>query len=106
RQKSSLFVCPDSTVCAATAKIEPWRLPNRCAEKPLYKWAMHSVDGKPVAASNGILALVDGALDQINDPDTVIVCDCLNGQHQVDKRPVNWLRKSARRGMDIGAVCT
>jgi hypothetical protein len=53
-----------------------------------------------------ILAMVDGDLDQIDEHDTVIVRGGLNVQHHVDKRLVNWLRKAARRGMDIGAVCT
>ena len=105
-QKFAFIMVPEFTMMPATAAIEPLRLANRCAEKPLYKWAMHSVDGKPVAASNGILAMVDGDLDQINEHDTVIVCGGLNVQHHVDKRLVNWLRKAARRGMDIGAVCT
>src|SRR6266508_282310 len=105
-QKFAFVMVPEFTMMPATAAIEPLRLANRCAEKPLYKWAMHSVDGKPVAASNGILAMVDGDLDQINEHDTVIVCGGLNVQHHVDKRLVNWLRKAARRGMDIGAVCT
>ena len=72
-QKFAFIMVPEFTMMPTTAAIEPLRLANRCAEKPLYKWAMHSVDGKPVAASNGILAMVDGDLDQINEHDTVII---------------------------------
>jgi transcriptional regulator GlxA family with amidase domain len=89
-----------------TSAIEPLRLANRTAEKTLYKWTMHSIDGKPVAASNGILAMVNGDLDAIGEHDTALVCGGLNIQHHADKRLVAWLRKAARRGMDIGGVCT
>ena len=37
---------------------------------------------------------------------TVIVCAGLNVQRHSDKRLISWLRKTARRGNDIGAVCT
>ena len=70
--------------------------PPDTAEKTLYKWTMHSVDGKPVAASNGILAVVNGDLDQIGEHDTVIVCGGLSIQHHADKRLIAWLRKAAR----------
>jgi transcriptional regulator GlxA family with amidase domain len=102
----AFIMMPEFTMMPVTSAIEPLRLANRTAEKTLYKWTMHSVDGKAAAASNGILANVDGDLDAIGEHDTVIVCGGLNIQHHADKRIVAWLRKAARRGMDIGAVCT
>ena len=36
----------------------------------------------------------------------IIVCGGLNVQQHSDKRLISWLRKVARRGNDIGAVCT
>ena len=89
-----------------TSAIEPLRLANRMSEKALYRWTMHSVDGKPVAASNGILTMVNGDLETVPPHATIIVCAGLNVQHHVDKRLISWLRKAARRGNDIGAVCT
>ena len=50
--------------------------------------------------------MVEGDLDAIPEHATVIVCGGLNVQHHADKRLIAWLRKAARRGMDIGAVCT
>lgn len=105
-QEIALILVPEYTMMPVTAAIEPLRLANRGAEKPLYKWTMHSVDGQPVAASNGILTMVDGDLDAISAEAMVIVCGGLNIQHHSDKRLLNWLRKVARKGMVIGAVCT
>ena len=56
---------PGFPMACLTSAIEPLRLANRMSEKTLYKWTMHSVDGKPVAASNGILAMVDGDLSAV-----------------------------------------
>ena len=105
-QHFALIMVPEFTMMPVTSAIEPLRLANRLSEKALYKWTMHSVDGKPVAASNNILAMVDGDLSVIPDHATVIVCAGLNVQHHSDKRLTAWLRKVARRGVDLGAVCT
>ena len=89
-----------------TSAIEPLRLANRLAEKQLYKWTLHSLDGQPVAASNGILTMVNGDLEAVSQDAAIIVCGGLNIQHHTDKRLLSWLRKTSRRGVDIGAVCT
>jgi transcriptional regulator GlxA family with amidase domain len=102
----AVIVVPEFTMMPVTSAIEPLRLANRMAEKTLYKWTMHSVDGKPVAASNGILAMVDGDLATVPENATILVCAGLNVQHHADKRLIAWLRKSARKGTSIGAVCT
>ena len=105
-QHFALIMVPEFTMMPVTSAIEPMRIANRLSEKALYKWTMHSVDGKPVAASNNILAMVDGDMTAIPDQATIIVCAGLNVQHHADKRLIAFLRKVARRGSDIGAVCT
>jgi AraC family transcriptional regulator, glycine betaine-responsive activator len=105
-QRFAFVLLPEFTMMPVTSAIEPMRLANRTAGKELYAWTMHSVDGQPVAASNGILAGVSGDLDKVPDTATVVVCAGLNVQHHVDRRLLSWLRKIARRGHDIGALCT
>ena len=105
-QHMAVVVVPEFTMMPVTSAIEPLRLANRMSEKTLYNWTMHSLDGQPVAASNGILAMVDGDLSSIPDDATILVCAGLNVQRHTDKRLVAWLRKVARRGVSIGAVCT
>ena len=102
----ALILVPEFTMMPVTSAIEPMRIANRLAEKNLYRWSMHSVDGQAVAASNNILTMVEGDLTAVPDHATVIVCAGLNVQRHTDKRLLAWLRKSARRGVDIGAVCT
>jgi transcriptional regulator GlxA family with amidase domain len=105
-QHLAVVVVPEFTMMPVTSAIEPLRIANRLSEKTLYKWTMHSVDGQPVAASNGILAMVDGDLTAVPEGAVIMICAGLNVQHHSDKRLVAWLRKVARKGTSIGAVCT
>ena len=105
-QSIALVLVPEFTMMPVTSAIEPLRLANRHAEKQLYKWTLHSLDGQPVAASNGILTMVNGDLEAVPHDAAIIVCGGLNIQHHTDKRLLSWLRKTSRRGVDIGSVCT
>jgi len=105
-QHVALVLLPEFTMMPVTSAIEPLRIANRLSEKSLYKWTMHSVDGHGVSASNNILAMVDGDLSAIPEHATIIICGGLNVQRHADKRLTAWLRKIARKGSDIGAVCT
>jgi AraC family transcriptional regulator, glycine betaine-responsive activator len=42
----------------------------------------------------------------VPDHATIVVCAGLNVQHHASKPLLSWLRKMARRGADMGAVCT
>jgi AraC family transcriptional regulator, glycine betaine-responsive activator len=105
-QHFAFIMVPEFTMMPVTSAIEPLRIANRIAERQLYSWSMHSIDAKPVAASNGILAMVNGDLDHVDDHATIVVCGGLNVHRHADKRLLGWLRKMARRGHDLGAVCT
>lgn len=105
-QSVALILVPEFTMMPVTSAIEPLRHANRTSGKSLYKWTLHSLDGQPVMASNGIVTMVNGDLEGIPTDAAVIVCGGLNVQKHTDKRLLGWLRKSSRRGLDIGALCT
>lgn len=102
----ALVLVHDFTLLPVTSVIEPLRLANREAGQVLYLWTTHSVDGEPVTASNGITLMPNGDLEAIPDHATVVVCGGVNVHKQASKPLFNWLRKVARTGTDIGAVCT
>ena len=102
----ALILVPEFTLLPVTSVIDPLRLANRQSEKSLYVWTTHSTDGTPITASNGITLMPDGDLESIPDHATVIVCGGTNVQKYADKALFNWLRKAARKGTDIGAICT
>jgi transcriptional regulator GlxA family with amidase domain len=105
-QHFAFIMVPEFTMMPVTSAIEPLRIANRLAERQLYAWSMHSLDARPVAASNGILAMVNGDLDAVDEHATIVLCGGLNIHHHCDKRLMGWLRKMARWGHDLGAVCT
>ncbi len=105
-QTVALILIPEFTMMPVTSVIEPLRLANRLSEKTLYRWTLHSLDGQPVAASNNILTMANGDLETISPDATVVVCAGLSVQQHTDKRLLSWLRKTARRGSVLGAVCT
>jgi AraC family transcriptional regulator, glycine betaine-responsive activator len=105
-QRVALILVPEFTMMPVTSAIEPLRIANRIAEKSLYEWTMHSIDGKAVTASNGIATMVKGDLETVPAEANLIICGGLNIQQHSDKRLLAWLRKISRRGTNIGAVCT
>jgi transcriptional regulator GlxA family with amidase domain len=105
-QHVALILIPQFTMMPVTSAVEPLRIANRLSGKTLYKWTMHSLDGQPVTASNGLVTMVNGELETVPADSHVLVCSGLDVQHNTDRRLLGWLRKSARRGISIGAVCT
>ncbi|MDH3666276.1 MAG: GlxA family transcriptional regulator [Paracoccaceae bacterium] len=88
------------------AALEPLRQANRMSRQPLYSWRLVSETGGPVTASNGITINVDGGLEDMPREASIAVCTGF-GLEQAASRPVlTWLRKQARRGVVIGALCT
>jgi transcriptional regulator GlxA family with amidase domain len=105
-QSLALILLPEFTMMPVTSAIEPLRQVNRLTGKALYAWTLHSLDGQPVTASNGITTMVAGDLDAIPQDTAILVCGGLNVQQHTDKRLLGWLRKTSRRGVDLGSVCT
>ncbi len=101
-----MILLPEFSMMPVTSVIEPPRIANRLAEFTYYRWRMYSLDGGPVAASNGLLINADGRLEDIPEHATVMVCGGLNIQKHTTRPLINWLRKAARKGADIGALCT
>ena len=105
-QTVALVLIPEFTMMPVTSVIEPLRIANRLSEKTLYKWTLHSLDGQPVSASSQISTMANGDLETVHPDATVVICAGINVQRHTDKRMLSWLRKTARRGAVIGAVCT
>lgn len=105
------LLVPDFSMIAFTSAIEPLRIANRLAGKPLYRWVLASRDGQPVAASNGIVIQVETAI-AAHDPGAggpmpmIVLCGGLGSERFQDRDTFAWLRKWDRRGAQVGALCT
>ena len=108
-QKTHEFIfllCDMFSMMPFAAALEPLRQANRMARSPLYSWRLVSVDGAPVAASNGISVNVDGGLEDISRQSSIAVCTGFELERAASRPVLTWLRKQVRRGASIGALCT
>jgi transcriptional regulator GlxA family with amidase domain len=102
----TFLLCPAFSMTAFAAAVEPLRVANRSARRQVYEWRVVSEDGAPVEASNGIAVRVDGALPEIPRGGSIVVCGGLRLEAAASRPVITWLRREARRGARLGAVCT
>ncbi|MGQ3673766.1 GlxA family transcriptional regulator [Xanthobacter sp. TB0136] len=95
---------PGFAMMSCSSALEPLRAANILAGEELYGWRLLSLDGAPVVASNRLRVEVDGALDDVEGLDTIIVCAGGNPAEFDDARLWRWLRAVARRGLTLGGV--
>ena len=106
-QKRFVFLLLDRfTMLSFACAIEPLRLANYVAGKPLYEWLLAGETGDTATCSNGATFKLDIGLEEIDRDDIVLVCGGLDIQRTTTRPVVSWLRREARRGITIGGMCT
>lgn len=100
------LLLPQFSMIAFAAAIEPLRLANRLARRTLYAWRLVSQDGEAAICSNGARVLVDGPLAEVERDATVLACGGLDVQRAATRPTLTWLRRQARLGARLGALCT
>lgn len=94
------------TMVSFAAAIEPLRLANRIAGRELYVWRLVGEGAAAAICSNGARVLLDGGLGDTARGDTVLVCGGVDVAQAASRPVLAWLRREARRGTRIGALCT
>lgn len=103
----AFVILPDFSNMGLALAIEPLFVANWLAQSKLFRWSILSLDGLSVRASNGMHLPVDGALGEIGIHQTVFVVASFNVKaHAEDQRLLNWLRRMARFGVEMGAIET
>ena len=102
----SFLLIPNFSMAAFTAALEPLRLANYATERTLYEWEILSREGEAVAASNGVYVYAERGIADSPHPDNVLVCSGIGAHLYQDSAVFGWLRRWAREGAHIGAVCT
>lgn len=102
----AFLLTPMFSMIAFAAAIEPLRIANRLSQKPLYSWRLLGESGTPVECSNGAVVGVDAGLIDLPRESSICVCTGLALDQAASKPVLTWLRKQARRGVSLGAVCT
>jgi len=94
------------TMISFAAAIEPLRLANRLSGRPLYEWRVIGENGEFAACSNGTRIMLDGGLGETLNGDTILVCGGVDIARAATRPVLGWLRREARRGARMGALCT
>lgn len=97
---------PNFTLLSFAASIEALRVANRMAAARLYEWTVTGEGGDTITCSAGTEFKLDCDLPELRRDDVIILCGGLDVQNATSKRLLNWLRREARHGLKIGAVCT
>jgi AraC family carnitine catabolism transcriptional activator len=104
-RKVAFLILPEFSNLGLAAATEPLFVANWLSQRPLFDWKVISADGRPVRASNGCLAQVDGALDAADGCKTVFVLASFDPQRSMRERTaVHWLKRIARFGVEIGGI--
>ena len=99
------LLVPGLPMIALSSAIEPLRQLNRLARLHAYEWRLASLNGEPVAASNGIALQAQNFEDSLVDADYLIVCAGLT-QKADERRYLGAIRRGASRGIAIGSLST
>lgn len=103
-QKIAFLLVPGFSAIAFFAALEPLRIANRLAARPLYGWTIHSPAGEYALASNGMQLRVDGPVP--DSPDALIVCAGFDPLLAVKAGLQGQVRRLWRAGCRIGAIDT
>ena len=102
-----VFVLLDNfTLLCFAAAVESLRIANRMAGRKVYEWKIIGEGGDIVYCSAGSGFKLDGDLDELQRDDTVLVCGGIDVQTATTKRVLGWLRREARKGVQMGGLCT
>lgn len=100
------LLAPRFSLIAFAAAIEPLRLANRLSGRRLYVWRLAGEGGGEAMASCGTLLRVDAGLDPVAREATIVVCGGIDAHLAATPAVLGWLRRQARMGAHLGAVCT
>jgi AraC family transcriptional regulator, glycine betaine-responsive activator len=97
---------PNFSMIAFTNAVEAFRCANYVDARAGYSWQVVTLDGSPARASNGLLLEPTVSLDAAGPLDVVFVCGGVDVRHAVSRRLSAALRRLARSGIALGALCT
>lgn len=100
------LLLPRYSMIALSSIVEPLRMANQLTGCKLYEWVILTADGEPVKASNGLVVMPDGGIDDAGHLDILFVCGGLDVRLVEDKKIISWLRHLAHSHIPLGGLCT
>ena len=106
KRRFGFLTLPSYSMIALTSAVEPLRMANRICQRAVYEWSIVTLDGQPIAASNGLALSPTVALDDVGPVNVIFVCGGIDVQRAVTPQLLAALRRLAQRHVDLGALCT
>ncbi len=100
------LLLPEFTLLAFSAALDPLRIANQLAQKPLYGWLVLSEDGAAVSSSSGIDISVHAPLDELKPDTYLFACSGNNGTKVASDGVLGHVRRHVRFGGKVGGICT
>lgn len=105
-QEVAFLLLEDFSQLAFACAIEPLRIANLVAERPLYRWTLLSEDGGPIRCSNGAAMIADGGLAPQRPGAWLFAVSGVGVERRGAHETLGYLRREQRRGVRIGAICS
>lgn len=105
-QDFGFLLTPRFSMVPFILAVETLRIANRMSGQPLYRWPILTQSGAPVSASNGMAQIPDAALEAAGELDMLFVCGGMDPHLITDRQLFALLRRRARHGTRLGALCT
>ena len=100
------MLLPQFTLLAFSAALDPLRIANQLAQKPLYGWLAVSEDRRAVTSSSGIDIDVHSGIADLDHDTYLFVCSGNNGISVASDEILGQIRRHVRFGGGVGGVCT
>ena len=99
-----ILAAPRYSQLTLSALVEPLRMANTVARRPLYRWTLCADGCKTLESSSGFSLAVDTDLDDIRTFDALFVLASYDVLDFATPRMLAFLRRSARDGALIGGL--
>ncbi len=102
-----VFVLLDNfTLLPFASAVDALRLANKMAGRTVFEWTLMGEGGEEARCSAGPSFYLDSDLGEIARDDTMLLCGGVNVRDGTTPRLISWLRREARKGATMGALCT
>ena len=103
-ERIGFLLLPRFSMLAFFCAVEPLRVANRLSGRELYSWHVISIDGAPVAASNGMTIVAEAALAEIKAFPNVFLNVSFEPERYETRGILAWLRRLDRQGTRLGGL--
>ena len=97
---------PNHSMVATVNALEALRMANYVSRSDSYSWSLLTPDTAAVEASNGLTLAPAHPLAEAGPVDLLLVCGGIDIRHAAPPAVADALRRLARRGTALGALCT